>query len=121
MIRLSELEEEIMEILWKEQKAFPKVIISKIKPPVPPYNTALSAIRKLEKLGYVAFNVYGKSHEYFPILKREEYGKSMYKKLFKEIISGSKLDILSYFMKQEKVDIKELENIVKKLKDKNHD
>jgi BlaI family transcriptional regulator, penicillinase repressor len=121
MIRLNELEEEIMDILWCEKKAFPKVIMSMLKEPVPPYNTVLSTIRKLEKLGYVEYNIYGKSHEYFPILKKEEYGRSIYKKLYREILDGKKSSLLSFFMKEEKVNIEELEKILNQLKAEKND
>jgi predicted transcriptional regulator len=116
MIRLSKLEEEILDVLWKLNKAFPKVLITYLKEPKPPYNTILSAIRKLEKDGYIGFNKYGKSHEYYPILKKEEYSKSLFQKLFHDIVGGSKQSLVSYFMKSENINIEELENIIEQLK-----
>ncbi len=119
MIRLSKLEEDILDKLWQLEKAFPKVLITYLKKPVPPYNTVLSSIRKLEKLGYVGYKKYGKSHEYYPILKKEEYSKSLFKKLFHDLMGGSNEAMLSYFMKEEKIDIEELEKLVKKMKKNN--
>ena len=51
MNNLQPLEEEIMQLFWQLGKAFPKEIIAYLKAPVPPYNTVLSTIRKLEKRG----------------------------------------------------------------------
>lgn len=116
MIRLSRLEEEILDRLWDLEKAFPKVLIAHLSDPIPPYNTVLSSIRKLEKMNYVGYNKYGKSHEYYPILKRSEYGRSLFKKFFRDVLGGSNEGLLSYFMKEENIDIKELQNIVEKLK-----
>ena len=116
MIRLSKLEEDILDTLWMLEKAFPKVLISHLKKPVPPYNTVLSAIRKLEKLGYVGYKKYGKSHEYYPILKKEDYSKSLFNKLFYDLMGGSYETMLSYFMKEEKIDFEELERLVEKMK-----
>ena len=48
MNNLQPLEEEIMQLFWQLGKAFPKEIIAYLKAPVPPYNTVLSTIRKLE-------------------------------------------------------------------------
>ncbi len=115
MLRLSKLEEDILDKLWLLEKAFPKVLITYLSKPVPPYNTVLSSIRKLEKLGYVGFKKYGKSHEYFPILKKEEYGKTLFKKLY-NLMGSSNEALLSYFMKEEKIDIDELERMIKKMK-----
>ncbi len=116
MIRLSEIEEEIMDNLWSLGRAFPKVIIAHLKEPKPPYNTILSAIRKLEKNGHVGYKKYGKSHEYFPILKKEQYGQSLFKKLFHDVLNGSSMGLLSYFAKEEKVDIEELKKILDDMK-----
>lgn len=38
--------------------AFPKAIMEGLSKPIPPYNTILSAIRKLEKEGHIGYNVY---------------------------------------------------------------
>ena len=116
MIRLSKLEEDILNKLWKLERAFPKVLITYLKKPVPPYNTVLSSIRKLEKLGYVGYKKYGKSHEYYPILKKEDYSKSLFKKLFHELLDGSNETMLSYFMKEEKINIEEMEKLIHKMK-----
>lgn len=116
MIRLSKLEEDILNKLWKLEKAFPKVLITYLEKPVPPYNTVLSAIRKLEKMGYVGHKKYGRSHEYYPVLKKEEYSKSLFKKLFHDLMDSSQETLLSYFMKEEKIDIKEMEKIIKQMK-----
>lgn len=121
MIRLSKLEEDILNKLWDLGKAFPKVLIEHMKKPVPPYNTVLSSIRKLEKLGYIAFKKYGKSHEYYPMLKKEAYSQSIFKKLFKDLLGGSNEAMLSYFMKSEDIDIKELEALVDKIKKQKSD
>lgn len=120
MIRLNKLEEEILDKLWELQKAFPKVLMANLSEPIPPYNTILSAIRKLEKLGYIGFTRYGKSHEYFPILKKDEYANSLYQKFFHGVLNGSKLGLLSHFMKEEKINIKELEKLIQQLKNDKH-
>lgn len=70
MNNLNPLEEEIMQLFWELEKAFPKEIIAYLKEPIPPYNTVLSTIRKLEKEGYLAFRRFGKSHQYYPLVKK---------------------------------------------------
>jgi BlaI family transcriptional regulator, penicillinase repressor len=119
MVRLNELEEQILDALWELGNAFPKVLMANLKGPLPPYNTVLSAIRKLEKEGYIGYKVYGKSHEYYPILGKEEYGRSIFKKFYNDILNGSKSDMLSYFMKEEKINLKELEKLIDKIKNEN--
>lgn len=116
MIRLNKLEEQILDKLWELKKAFPKVLLAHLNEPVQPYNTVLSAIRKLEKLGYIGYTKYGKSHEYYPILRKEEYGNSLFQKFYHGVLNGSKIGLLSHFMKEEKINIKELEKLIEQLK-----
>ena len=73
MQKLTNKEEEIMHILWKLEKAFVKDVLAEIKLDKPHYNTLSTIIRNLEEKGYVAYNAYGKTHQYFPIVSKEDY------------------------------------------------
>lgn len=116
MIRLSKLEEQIMDALWELGKAFPKVLLEYIEQPTPPYNTVLSTIRKLEQKGYVGYEKYGKSHEYFPILEKGEYTQSLFKKMFHDLMQGSPETMVSYFAKDDPKGLEKLEAIIEKMK-----
>jgi len=114
--KLTDREEEIMQIIWKLGKAFPKEIMEYLTKPTPPYNTILSMIRKLESNGWLSFKKFGKSHQYFPLVQKNEYSQSLFSKLYKDYLGGSKEMLLSYFMNEENVDVAELEKLVKELK-----
>ena len=116
MYLLKPREEEIMEILWTLGKGFLKEILPKLKSPVPPYNTILSMIRKLEKEGYVGFEVFGKSHQYHPIISKKEYKRIAFKSVFKRQFDNSPEALFSFFIKEENVNIEELETLLKNLK-----
>ncbi|MBK8516865.1 MAG: BlaI/MecI/CopY family transcriptional regulator [Saprospiraceae bacterium] len=113
---LSPLEEEIMTVFWKLDKAFPKEVIAHLEEPASPYNTVLSTIRKLEKEGWLDYHVFGKTHQYFPVIKKEDFTKSVFSKLYHQFMGGNKTDLLRYFMEAEDIDIKELEQLVKSLR-----
>lgn len=114
--KLTHREEEIMQIIWRLGSAFPKEIMEYLTKPIPPYNTILSMIRKLESNGWLAFKKFGKSHQYYPLVAKKDYSKSLFSKLYNEYLGGSKEMLMSYFMKEENVDIAELEKLVKELK-----
>lgn len=114
MIRLNDKEEEIMNIFWKLKKAFPKEVIELLKPPVPPYNTVLSMIRKLEKNGFVDHDKIGKSHRYFPKISKRAYQKSIFGHLLGNYFGGSPEKLLSFFIKEEKMTDEEVREILKK-------
>lgn len=113
---LNHLEEQIMNLFWKLGKAFPKEIVAYLNEPKPPYNTILSTIRKLEKEGWLSYKVFGKSHQYYPIIEKKQFNKSVFSKLYRQYLEGSKNTLLSYFMEEEKIDVEELEELVKALK-----
>ncbi len=114
MIRLNSKEEEVMNIFWKLKKAFPKEIIEKISPPVPPYNTVLSLIRKLEKDGFIKHNKIGKSHQYYPTITKRVYQKSILGHLFKDYFGGSPERFLSFFIKEENLSEEEVKALLEK-------
>jgi len=116
MIRLNHKEEEVMNILWKLKKAFTKEIMEKINPPVPPYNTILSMIRKLEKEGFVDHRTIGKSHQYFPTISKRFYQKSILGHLLKDYFGGSPEKLLSFFIKEEKLTEEQVNDIISKYK-----
>jgi len=114
MIRLNKREEEIMNILWKLSRAFPKEVMDKIKPPIPPYNTVLSMIRKLEKDGFIRHEKIGKSHQYFPKITKSTYQKSIFRHLLSDYFGGSPKKLVSFFLKEENLSPEEVEELLNK-------
>ena len=116
-IKLSHKEEEAMQILWKMEKAFVNEIIDEMPDPKPPYNTISSMFRKLEKMGVVAHDSFGKAYRYYPILKKEDYRKSTFKKMLNAYFGGSKEQMFSYFAKEEDMSVDDMDEILKKIKE----
>ncbi len=115
-ILLTHKEEEVMQILWKLDRAFVKEILEEMPNPKPPYNTISSIVRKLEGMGLVAHESFGKTHRYYAVLKKEEYRKSSFKELMNNYFGGSVEQLMSFFVKEEKVDIEDLNEILEKIK-----
>lgn len=116
MITLTDKEEQIMQILWDMEKAFVKEIRVKMKAPQPPITTVSSIVRKLEERGLLGHESFGKAHRYYPILKKSDYRKSTMKKLVNQYFGGSPEQLLSFFVKEEDLDVKELNELLAKIK-----
>ena len=116
-IKLTHKEEEIMRILWRLEKAFVKEILDEMPKPKPPYNTVSSVIRKLESMELIGHEAFGNTHRYFPILKEEAYKKTSMNSMLNNYFDGSIEQLMSFFVKEEKVDINELNEILEKIKD----
>lgn len=116
MNKLTHKEEEIMQILWSLKKGFVKEILEKMSEPKPPYNTVSSIVRKLETMGLVSHEAFGKTHRYYPILKKENYRNQSFQAFMRNYFGGSPSQLLSYFVKEEKLSPTEIDQLLNELK-----
>ena len=121
MEKLTNKEEEILQVLWQLKKGFVKDVVSKLPDPKPHYNTISTIIRKMEEKGYVKHIVYGKTHEYYPLVLKEEYRKNYMNKTITNYFENSYKNAVSYFAKEEKISIDELKEIINLIEQKNID
>jgi BlaI family penicillinase repressor len=110
---LTKAEEEIMQQLWQLEKAFVKDIIKELPIPKPAYNTVSTIVRILEQKGFVDHVAYGKTYEYFPVVSKSQYRKFASNKLMASYFNGSVGQMVSYFVENQKIDIKEADEIMK--------
>lgn len=113
MKELTKAEEQIMQELWLLEKAFVKEIVDKLPEPKPAYNTVSTIIRILEKKGFVDHYAYGKTHQYFPLISKTDYTKSYFKNFLSGYFSNSFQEMVSFFAKEDKMTLSELEEIIK--------
>ncbi len=112
---LTKAEDQIMQVLWQLKTAFVKDVIEKLPSPKPAYNTVSTIIRILEKKGFVSFKAYGKTHEYFPIIAKEEYSNYYLKNFVNRYFKGSFQDLVSFFAKENNMNITEMEAMIKRI------
>lgn len=112
MQKLTNKEEEIMHILWKLEKAFVKDVLNEVKDDKPHYNTLSTIIRNLEDKGYVGHNAYGNTHQYFPVVTKEEYRKGFMSNAIENYFNNSYKSMISFFAKEEKISAEELREIL---------
>ena len=110
---LTKAEEEIMQILWHIGKGFINDILEQLSEPKPAYNTVSTIVRILEKKGIVAYHSFGKTHQYYPLISKQQYSELKSKKLLKNYFDGSVSKMLSFFLKKEDLSLKEIEEIKK--------
>jgi predicted transcriptional regulator len=112
MQKLTNKEEEIMQILWKLEKAFVKEVMAEITEDQPHYNTLSTIVRNLEEKGYVAHNAYGNTHQYYPIVSIEDYRKRFMSTAIDTYFNSSYKNMVSFFAKEEKISAAELREIL---------
>ncbi|WKZ58191.1 MAG: BlaI/MecI/CopY family transcriptional regulator [Cyclobacteriaceae bacterium] len=118
MRELTKAEDQIMQILWKLEKAFVKDIIDHLPDPKPAYNTVSTIIRILETKGFVGHKAYGKTHEYYPLIAKEKYTRFYLNTMLKGYFGGSFQNLVSFFAKENNLSAKELEELLKEINTK---
>lgn len=116
MKELTKAEDQVMQILWTLGKGFVKDIIQEMPEPKPAYNTVSTIVRILETKGFIDHKAYGKTHEYFPIIAKEKYTKFYLNNLIKGYFNGSFKNLVSFFAQENKLDVADLEKLLKEIK-----
>lgn len=105
-----------MQILWSLEKGFVKDIIEQMSDPKPAYNTVSTIVRILETKGFVAHNAFGKSHQYYPLVARDEYKSFFLKNFMSGYFGGSFEKLVSFFAKDNNLNVKELDQLMRHVK-----
>lgn len=113
MKELTRAEEQIMQILWEIEKGFVKDILKHFPEPRPAYNTVSTIVRILQDKGFVSHTAYGRTHEYYPLLSKEEYTRTQMSNLVSNYFSNSFEKMVSFFAREKKISLREMEDIMK--------
>lgn len=117
MKELTKAEEQIMQILWELKRGFVKEIVDRLPDPKPAYNTVSTIVRILQDKGFVSHESFGKSHCYFPLINKETYTRKFLRHFIGNYFNDSFPQMISFFARQENIDLKELEEILQHLKE----
>ncbi|RZK49486.1 MAG: BlaI/MecI/CopY family transcriptional regulator [Pedobacter sp.] len=110
---LTKAEEQIMQIMWQLESAFVKEIMDYLPEPKPAYNTVSTIVRILQNKGFIGHEAYGKAHKYHPIISREAYKRHATNKLLGNYYENSVESMFSFFVKEEKLDVSDVDEILK--------
>ena len=113
MKKLTNAEEEVMQILWELKTGFVKDVIDRMEDPKPPYNTVSTVIRILEKKEFISHKQYGNTYEYFPVVSKEEYAKVHFSDFMTNYFNNSFPRMAAFFARENNLTMKDLEEIMK--------
>ena len=113
MKSLTNAEEQVMQILWGIKKGFVKDILELFPEPKPAYNTVSTIVRILEKKGFVSYTAFGKTHEYYPLISKDDYKRKYLQQFVKNYFGNSLQELVSFFSQDESISAEELEEITK--------
>ncbi len=118
MKELTKAEEQIMQVLWQLGKGIVRDVLNELPDPKPAYNTVSTIVRILEKKGFVSYKAYGKTHEYFPLISKDEYKSKFLKSFINRYFGNSFQEMVSFFANDRGISLRDLEEIRKLLNEK---
>jgi len=115
MRQLTKAEEQIIQILWELKQGTVNEVLERFNEPKPAYNTVSTIIRILETKGYIGHKTKGRGYIYFPLVEKNEYAKQSLSKMITNYFDGSFKNLVSFFVKNNEIDIKDFEEILKEI------
>lgn len=116
MKRLTKVEEDIMHIIWQLDRCTVSDIRDFIQKESgkekPPHSTISTIVRILEEKGFLDHKAYGRTYEYFPQVSKAEYSRRTLKKFVTDYFEGSMNQLVSFLVKEEKIDMEELSRLL---------
>jgi len=120
MQKLSQQEEEAMQLIWQNKGGFVKDILDLLPEPKVPYTTLASTFKNLEKKKYLKSIKLGNSYYYEPIIKEDDYKKAFMGNFVSDYFKNSYKDLVTFFAKEEKISSKELKEILDMIQKNKH-
>lgn len=110
-MKLSKTEEHVMNHLWKLEKAFMKDLLDAFEEPKPAATTLATLLKRMTEKGFVGYTTYGKSREYYPLVKKEDYFSKHVNSLIKHFFNDSASQFASFFTRKTNLSKEELEHL----------
>jgi len=110
---LSKSEEQLMQILWQQEKAFMKDLIDAYPDPKPAPTTVATLLKRMQDKNFVDYVQYGRSREYFPLIKKKDYFSKQMNGMIRTFFNDSASQFASFFTKETNLTKEELEDLRK--------
>ncbi|WP_299225597.1 BlaI/MecI/CopY family transcriptional regulator [uncultured Psychroserpens sp.] len=110
-MQLSKTEEQLMQYLWRLDKAFMKDLLDAYPDPKPANTTVATLLKRMTDKGFISYKLYGKSREYYPLVKKKDYFSKHVNSLIKTFFNDSASQFASFFTKETDMSKEELEDL----------
>jgi predicted transcriptional regulator len=117
MKRLSKKEEDIMELFWQNGDMTVSELREHMPDPKPHVNTISTQVRLLESNGFLGHNKEGMGYRYHAEISRDEYSNSSIGRIVSHCFENSYIDAVSALVKNDKISVDELEELIKRIKE----
>ena len=110
--RLTNKEEEVMDIIWKKGDVFIRDIVAEMPDPKPNYNTVATQVKFLEEKGFVSRKPMANSFQYSPAVSEKEYRGTTIGEMVSRYFNNSYANMVSQFVEEDKMGLDELKGLI---------
>jgi BlaI family transcriptional regulator, penicillinase repressor len=122
MKKLTQAEEQIMQVLWALGKGgFLKDILEHLPDQKAHHNTIATLLKILVEKGFVGIQNPNRNNFYHPIISKEQYSEQRIAGITESYFDGSYTNVISFLVDKKQMSIQDLEMLLKQLKKKSND
>ena len=113
---LTKAEEQVMQALWKLQRAGLREVINAMPDPKPHTNTVATILKILADKEFVSVDAYARMNFYSPTISKKDYSGQRIAGIAHSYFDGSFNKVISCMVDNKNVSISDLELLVEQLK-----
>ncbi len=110
-MKLSKSEEKLMRYIWKLEKAFMKDLLECYPDPKPATTTVATLLKRMQDKGFVDYEKFGRSRQYYPLVKKSDYFAKHINGLIRTFFNDSPSQFASFFTSETDLTESELEEL----------
>jgi predicted transcriptional regulator len=110
-MKLSKSEEQLMQYIWKQGKAFMNELLEMYPDPKPANTTVATLLKRMKDKDYIDYEQLGRSRQYYPLVKKSDYFSRHLNGLIQKYFDNSPSSFASFFAKETDLSEKELQEL----------
>ena len=110
---LSKSEEQLMHLLWDQEKAYMNDLIAAYPDPKPAQTTIATLLKRMRDKGFVDYTQEGRARQYYPLVEKQSYFSKQMKGMIQNFFDNSAAQFASFFAKETDLSKEELESLRK--------
>jgi len=119
MKKLTQKEEEIMNLFWEKGPMFVKELKELYSDRKLHYNTLSTMVRALEEKGFIDHQQFGNTHRYFAAVTKEDYSKRTLGNVVKKYFNNSYKNVVSALVEEENLSVEDLKKLISEIENDN--
>lgn len=117
--RLTDVEHEFMEILWRLGEGTVQDVIDGLpKGRNLAYTSVSTILRILQQKKVLAASKSGRKHIYRPLLSKHVFANRSVEKLIQQVFEGDSIELVSHLLDKKRISVEEIKKIQKLLNEK---